>query len=187
VRLRGDHHGVGRCHRLQACGEVGRLAHHRLFLARSFADDVTDHHESRGDADPYLHRLAQAVVHRRRCLHYGERRAYRALRVVLVRAWVAEVRENAVTQILRDHPLEAHYEVGASGLVPPDDFAEIFRIESPARGGADESQNSTVMAALGSQGRRRSCRGVALSVTLLQCVDRLQQLLAVTERNAQRL
>ena len=40
----GDDYGAGFGERLQAGGEIGRVAHHRLFLGGAYADQVPDHH-----------------------------------------------------------------------------------------------------------------------------------------------
>jgi hypothetical protein len=54
----GKHRRLGRRYRwesrLQARGQIGRLADDRLLLGRARADEVPDHDQPGGDADAHL-------------------------------------------------------------------------------------------------------------------------------------
>jgi len=52
ARPRRDHHAIWFRQNLQAGGQIGRLAHDRLFLRRCFADQVADHYTACRDSDP---------------------------------------------------------------------------------------------------------------------------------------
>ena len=54
-----DHDLSGLGEGLQARGEVGGVSYHRLFLRGSCTNEVTDHHEARGDA----HARRQGLLH----------------------------------------------------------------------------------------------------------------------------
>ena len=54
-----DHHAARRRERLQPRREVRRLADHRLLLRRALADQLADHDQAGGDADPRRQRLAR--------------------------------------------------------------------------------------------------------------------------------
>ena len=110
----GDHDAARLGQRLQPGREVRRLADHRLLLRRTLADQIADHDEPGGDADPGRKRLAAGVVeprHGRRTQR--EPGPHRPLGVVLVRPRPAEIGEHAVAHVLGDVALEAVDHLGA--------------------------------------------------------------------------
>jgi hypothetical protein len=56
--------------------------------------------------------------------------AYRPLGIVLVRLWVAEVHQHAVTHVLRYEAPEALHSLGDALLVGGDNLTEVLRVHS---------------------------------------------------------
>ena len=106
-RARRDHHRARLGQRLQPRREVGRLADHRLFLRGALADQIADDHQSGGDADPHLQWRRREGVEPGHLLHQLQRRAHRALGIVLVGPRIAEIGEHAVAHVFRDKPAGA--------------------------------------------------------------------------------
>jgi hypothetical protein len=82
-----DHHHVWLGKRLQSCRKIGRLADNSALLRLARSDQIPDHHQTRGDADPGLQRSL--------CLQFCyfcdqlQRRPYGPLGVILVSFRVA--------------------------------------------------------------------------------------------------
>ena len=96
--------------------------------------------------------LRSTVVSRGPCgLGDAERGAYRPLRVVLVRARIAEVGEDAVAHQPRDDAVVPLDDLGAVLPVRLDHFGELFRIEAQrqARRLHDVAEHHGELAALG--------------------------------------
>src|SRR5215471_19212640 len=90
----GNDQGAGPGQRLQAGGEVGRLADHASLLRGTRADQIANDDETGGDANPNVQRLlygepADRVDHR-------EPGTDRPLGVILMRLGIAEINEHAV-------------------------------------------------------------------------------------------
>ena len=121
----------GRACRLQAGGKVRRLAHDRLFLRRSGADEIAHHDQSRRDADPAGERRA-AARQRRHGFADGQSSAHGPLGFVLMRPRPAEIGEHSVAHEFRDVAFEARDFAGHRVLVGAKQLPHLFRIE-PAR------------------------------------------------------
>ncbi len=141
MRRRADHHGAGLGERFEPRGDVRRFAERELLAAASPAD-FTDDHEAGVDADAHGERHAAGRTPRVQRIHGvddGERRAHRARRVVLVRARVAEIDEEPVTEVLRDVAFVARDDLGAHALIGAHVVAQLLGIEAAReRGRADE-------------------------------------------------
>ena len=154
-----DDHGPRRRERLQSCGEVRRLADHRLLLRGTLADQIADHHLAGRDAGS--HRQCPTIVGGEAADRLGEveTRPDRALGVVLMRLRKAEIGEHAIAHELRDVALVAADDLAAGALVGGDHRPHVFRIEPRRqRGRADqiaEQHRELPAFRLGPRGGRR--------------------------------
>jgi len=127
ARGRGDHHRAGLGQSLQARGQVRRLADHRLLLRGAFANQVADHDEPGGDADPNLQRVGGGdAAHR---LDHREAGPHRALGIVFVGARKAEINEHTVAHVFGDEPVEAAHRRRNAAVIGADHLAQFFGIE----------------------------------------------------------
>ena len=94
----------GRARRLQAGGEVWRLADHAPFLRGTSTDQIANDDEARGDADPNVQRLLCSEPN---CRAQFEPRADRALGVVFVCSGVAKKDERGIPESADDEPVVA--------------------------------------------------------------------------------
>ena len=124
-----DDDAAGLCERLQAGGEVRRLADHRLLLGAAVADQVADHHEPGRDADPGLEPEVGPRRQRRDRLDQLEAGAHRPLGVALVGLRIAEVGEHAVAHVLGEMALEALDHRGAAALIGGDHRPHVLGVE----------------------------------------------------------
>ena len=137
-RGRADHDLARLRQLLQPGREVRRGADHRLLLGGALPDQIADHHEPGGDADPHLQGElgpGRQLVHR---LHQVERGAHGALGILLVRLRVAEVRQHAVAHVLGDVAVVALDHRRAATLVGVDHGPHVFADRDAQRGRADQ-------------------------------------------------
>ena len=123
--------------RLQPGGEVRRLADDRVLLRGTLADQIADHDQPGGDADPH----AQSLSRRQSADRLDEREAgaHRPLGVVLVRLRVAEIDQHPVAHVLGDKAVEAGDRLGDRAVVGADDLAQVLGVEPRReRGRADQ-------------------------------------------------
>ena len=194
ARRLGDHDAVGRGKRLQARGKVRSFADDRLFLRGAGADQIADHGQSGGNAEPNPKALRQ--VEMRHGLDDGETGTHRLLGILLMGMRIAEIGEDAVAHIFCDKAAAPRQNVGDAGVVLGDDLTQVLRVE-PRRqfGRADQvAEHDGEEAAFrarrfgrlgrggagvgGARGRRRR-RGR----TVLECLDRRQQFAPVADRS----
>ena len=112
---------------LEPCRDVRCIADRCLLLQRFPADEVADHHEPGRDGDPHLDPFLRAPR-----LHRGddvEARAHGALRVILVRARIAEIGEDAVAHEPRDIAVVGGNDPCAGGTIGADHLPHVFGIE----------------------------------------------------------
>ena len=62
VRRLADNHAAGRRERLQSRSEIRRLPHYGFFARRAFADQLADHDQTGGDANPGRERRAYSSL-----------------------------------------------------------------------------------------------------------------------------
>ncbi len=127
-RLADDHVARSR-DRLEPCGEVGRLADHRLLLRCTLADQIADHDEPGRDADPGGECLAGRCRQPADRLNKRQPRAHGPLPLVLMRPRIAEIGQHAVAHELGDEALEACYHPGAGVLIRAQHLAHVLRID----------------------------------------------------------
>ena len=137
-RARRDDHGPRLSQRLQPRREVRCLADHRLFLRGTLADQIADDRQPGGDADPHLQRRRDGVESGH-LLHQLQRRAHRALGIVLVGPRIAEIGQHPVAHILGDKAAAAADHLGNAAVIGADHYPQILGIEpSGQRRRADE-------------------------------------------------
>ena len=129
VRARRHDNAVGRRERLQPRGKVGRLPDDHLLLRRVGADQFADHHQAGRDADPPAQRSVRMGRQTRQVAHDRQGRSYRALGVVLMRAGIAEIDENAVAHEFGDVPAEPFDALGAEDPVRAEELHQRLRID----------------------------------------------------------
>ena len=136
---RADDERAGLGQTLQAGGEVGGLADHRLLLGRALADQVADHHDAGRDADPGRELDAGTRSQRGDRLDHREGGADRALGIALLGLRVAEERQHAIAHIFGEVTLEVLDHLRAAALIGGDDRPQIFGVElRRERGRADQ-------------------------------------------------
>ncbi len=135
---------------LQPGGQVGRLADHGLLLRGTLADQLADHDEAGGDADPAGERRVAGAEPPDRSDN-RQPGANRPLGLVLVRHRPAEIGQHAVAHELRDMALEARDLAGDGVLVGAQHRAHLLRVEPLGkRGRADQiDEHHGQLAALG--------------------------------------
>ena len=89
---------------LQACGEVGGLADHRLLLRRALADQIADHDQPGGDADADGEPLRSSGLQAPHRCCYFQPRPHRPLGVVLMRPRIAEIDQHPSPMNLATNP-----------------------------------------------------------------------------------
>ena len=144
ARAGGDDDRIRLGQGLQTGGEVRRLADDRLLLRRAFADQIADHHQPGGDADPRL-QLDGFDVEAADSIDQSQPRPDSPLGIVLMRPRVAEIDQHAVAHIFGDKAIEPGDDFCDGAVIRGDDFAQILGIEP--RGESVEptrSQNMTV-------------------------------------------
>ena len=95
----------GRGQGLQPGGEVRRLADDPALLCGTLADQIADHGEPGGDAEPHAQILARRQSADR--LDHRQPGAHRPLGIVLMRLRIAEIDQHPVAHVLGDKAVEA--------------------------------------------------------------------------------
>ena len=116
------------------------------------ADQIADHDQAGGDADPHLQRRRRPASSFATASIKRQPGPHRALGVVLMRLRIAEIGEHAVAHVLGDEPAERAATISATAaVIGADDLAQILGIEpGRERGRADEiAEHDRELAALG--------------------------------------
>ena len=133
TRFGGNHHGVRIGRRLQAGREIQGLANQPVFLSRAPPRGIARDHQPRRDSHPNRQLDVRSGERHRPKLLYGlhdaKARTHSPLRVVFVRHRIAEVGENAVTEILSDATTKVLDDRGGSGQIAPDEPPEVLRVQ----------------------------------------------------------
>jgi hypothetical protein len=119
---------------LQACREVGGLANHRLFLRRAFADQITDHDKSGGDADADGEPLRSTGLQARHRSCYFQPRPHRPLGIVLMCLRIAEIDQHPVAHEFGDKAVIARDDAGNRVLIDAELLAQLLGIEPHRQG-----------------------------------------------------
>src|SRR5215467_11158805 len=106
---------------LQPGGKVGRLANDPALLRRPRADQIADHDEPTGDAEPNIQRLVRREPAYR--VDDGEPGPYRPFGIVLMRLGIAEIDHHPVPHILGDKTGEPGDRISDRAVIDADEFA----------------------------------------------------------------
>ena len=164
---------------LQPGSDVRRVSDRCLLLRRIAADEVADHHEPGRNRDSYLDPLPRAQ--RPHCGDDVEARAHGALRVVLMRAGIAEIGEDAVADEPGDHAVVGRDDLRTSDPIDTDHLPHVFRIEPRReRGRADQvAEHDGEVTPLGVG----PARGLGDQSALIEFGDHAQHLAAMPEQD----
>ena len=128
ARACGDDDRIRLGQRLQTGGEVGCFPDYRLLLCRALADQVADHYQPGGDADPRL-QLDGAEIEAADSLDDPEARPDRVLGIIFMRARIAEIDQHTVTHVFGDKAFHPRCDFGDGAVIGGDDLAQILGIE----------------------------------------------------------
>ena len=176
---------------LQSRREIGRLARDGLLLRRAIADHIADHDEAGGDADAHPGPRYAARLQPRDRRGDFEAGPHRALGIVLMRARVAEIGEDAVAHEFGDKAVVAGDDAGAGVVIGAELLAQFLGVE-PGRQGrrADEiAEHHRQLPPLGGVLRLRTgrCGGRRRCLGGGQTGDGSEETLAVPERHTKLL
>ena len=113
---------------LQPGGEVRGFADQPALLRGTGADQVADHYEATGDAEPHVQWLQRGEPADR--VDDGEPGSHRPLGVVLMGFRVAEINQHPIAHEFGDKPGEAGNGVGDAAVIGADHLAQILGIEA---------------------------------------------------------
>jgi hypothetical protein len=108
--------------------EVRRLADDAALLCRALADEIADHGEPGGDAEPHAQILSRCQS--ADCLDHRQAGAHRPLGIVLMRSRIAEIDQHPVAHIFSDKAVEAADRIGDGVMVVPDEVPQILRVKT---------------------------------------------------------
>jgi hypothetical protein len=114
---------------LEASREIWRLTNHRLLLGRSCSDQVADYYQPCRDPDTHLQRRVGTSGELWNSLDETEPGADRALRIVLMRLGVAEIRENTIAHVLGDKAAIALDPFSAAAVIGANDAPQVLGVE----------------------------------------------------------
>ena len=133
----GDHQRVRRGQGLQPSGKVRRLADDPALLRCALADQIADHGQPGGDAEPHTQVFARRQPADR--FDHRESGVHRPLGIVLMRLRISEIDQHAVAHIFGDKAVKAADRLGDSAVVVPDQLAQILGVMTGReRGRADK-------------------------------------------------
>jgi len=123
----GDHQRVRRGQGLQPSGKVRRPADDPALLRCALADQIADHGQPGGDAEPYT----QSFARRQPADRFDHREAgvHRPLGIVLMRLRISEINQHAVAHVFGDKAVKAADRLGDTAMIGADDLAQILGIE----------------------------------------------------------
>ncbi len=159
ARRFGDDQRVRHGQALQPGGEVRGLADHPALLRRPSADQIADHGEPAGDAQPHAQIFSRRQSADR--LDYREAGAHRPLGIVLMRLRIAEINEHAVAHVFGDKAGEPPDRFGDATVIGADDLAQVLGIKARRqRRRTDQiAKHHRQLPALGLGGSRRTRAG----------------------------
>jgi hypothetical protein len=178
ARACGDYDSIRLGQGLQPRGEVRRFTDDRLFLRRSFADQIADDHQPGGDPDARLE-LDGFDIEAADSIGHAQPRPDRPLGIVLMGSRVAEIGENPVAHVFCNEAIKPGNYFSDRAVVGGDDLAQILWIDARREfGRADEvAEHHRQLPSLGSR-RRRGLLNCSIGLAA-QCGDRIKQLAAV--------
>ncbi len=129
LRGLGDDDGVGRGNRLQPGGQVRGFADDIALPRRALADQIADHDETGGDADPRLH---PRIVWQFDAAYFRQDAdcgANGTLCRILEGTGKTEIGQNAIAHELGDEAAVSPDRAGGGVLIAPDQTAEQFGVD----------------------------------------------------------
>ena len=137
ARCFADDQRVRRGQALQPGGEVRRLADDPALLRGALADQIADHGEPGGDAEPHAQILSCRQSADR--LDHRQPGPHRPLGIVLMRLRIAEIDQHPVAHVFGDKAVEAADRLADRAVVVADQLAQILRVMTGReRGRADQ-------------------------------------------------
>jgi hypothetical protein len=124
-----DDHRVRLGHPLKPRREVGCLPDHFVFMGWVIGDEIADHHETGGNAEPHLQRRPRSSAELLSRPHQCQPGADSALGIVLVRLRVAEIGKHAIAHVSSDETPMLDDHLGAMPMIGTDDVPKILRIK----------------------------------------------------------
>ena len=132
VGLFGDDDAARRREALQPRREIGRRADDRVYVLLTAREQVADDYPPGRYADVDIQRRARRRLQHADAAHDLQRRAHRALRVVLGSDRIAEIGKDAVADKPPHHAAEAVDRDARKLPVAADHFQQIFGLQSLA-------------------------------------------------------
>jgi hypothetical protein len=188
ARAVGDHDGVGLGDTLQPRRQVQGLADGVAFAHLGESQEIAHDDEAAGDADPRLHREAGVHLDGANSRNQLQAGADGLLGVVLARFGVAEVDQRAVAGVPGDEAAERLHGLGHAMVIRGHHLAHVLGIEPRGqRGRPDQvAEQRRELAAFRDVGALRRSRHLLRNRRgRFQRGDRLEQLLAVAEHDAE--
>ena len=115
--------------RLEARRQVRGLANHGLLLRPALADQLADHDQTGGDADPSSQRFAGGRLQSRQRIDDREPGPDRPLGIVLMRPRPPEVGQHTIAHVLGDVALPALDHLGAGAMIGADHVPHVLGVE----------------------------------------------------------
>jgi hypothetical protein len=150
-------------------------------------DEIADHHQAGGNADPRAQGNAGKGVELGHRFNERQSRLDRTLGVVLVGLRIAEISEHPIAHILGDEPSIALHQLRAAALIGAKDAAQVLRIELRRQcGRADEvDEHHGELPALGGLRVRASRHRGWRNRGRAGVRNRLEQALAMPQRHTE--
>ena len=191
ARARSDDHGVWLSQGLQPSGKVRRFTDDRLLLRRTLANQVADDHQSGSDPDPRLE-FDGFDIEATDSVDGAQTRPDCPLGIVLMRARVAKIDQDAVAHVPGDEAVEPGDHLSDGAVIRGDDLAQILGIETRRESGrADQiAEHHRKLPTLCAVTDRRSLTDRRSPLQRRRGGkrrNRLQQSLAVAEHDSQLL
>jgi len=147
---------------LQAGGEVRRFTDDRLFLRRSFANQIADNHQPGGNPNARLEPDG-FDIEATDSVDRAEPRSHRPLGIVLMRSRVAEINQHPVAHEFSDKAIVLADTLIHGSVIGADHLSQVFRIEPRgqrrrAHKIAEHHRELAALSPIGARWRPSSCR-----------------------------
>ena len=129
IGARADENRIGLGQRLQASGEIWRLAGDRALSGGTRAEQIANDDDAGYDADACLERAAVGAFQLSQCIDDRQAGADCMLRRIFIGLRIAEIGEHTIAHELRHEAVEPRYRPCADVLEAADVRARIFGVE----------------------------------------------------------
>src|SRR5258707_7350170 len=176
-----DDHRIRLGQRLKPRGQIGGLTDHLMSLRRALPDEITDDHQTSGNANSHSQSCLGAGIESCHGRDQCQPGAYRALSIVFIRPRIAEICEHAVPHVSGNETAKLLDLLGTAVVVRANDFPQVLRVE-PCRERSrankiGEHHRELTSLGLGPRSRRGS------RSDLIEFRNRAQYLPAMAERD----